>query len=176
MDREKQIKGALHDLGTINGSTYKDIGLKWGIPLSTLRERHKSITHSRTTAREQQQVLTHAQEQGVVHWITGLTKKGFPPTHKLLRARIEDIIKMFNPDASSLGKNYITRFLRRHKELGSAFANRRDKKRVIPHAKEVYRDFFTKVSSLGLVFLVVAYSLLVAENNPRTSHIASKHL
>ena len=85
------------------------------------------------------------QEEAIVKWIGALTTKGFPPIYSLLRARIEAIRKLENPKASPLGKNYLTRFINRHPELGAAISNRRDKKRAFRNPKPIYKDFFNKV-------------------------------
>jgi len=54
--------------------------------------------------------------------------------------------KLENPEAPPLGKNYITRFINRHLELGAAISNRRDKTRALRNARPIYEDFFAKVA------------------------------
>lgn len=90
--------------------------------------------------------LNLVQEQAIVKWIGSLTAKSFSSTYTLLRARIEAVRSADDPKARPLGKNYLTKFIKRHPELGAAFSNRRDRKRAIASCKEVYEDFFGKVA------------------------------
>lgn len=101
-------------------------------------------------------VLNKAQEDAVVRWVGALTTKSFPPVYPLLRARIEVVRKLENPEAPPLGKNYLTRFINRHLELGAAISNRRDKKRALRNARPIYEDFFAKVLFKSLVLRGVA--------------------
>jgi hypothetical protein len=153
MERETRIQNALKDLRDQKCSTIAEASNKWDVKYNTLWDRFKGITTTRLLA----------QEKAVVQWIIGLTKKGFPPTYTLLKNRVLDLIQRENPNAPPLGKNYAQAFIERHKELGVAFANRRDKKRVLPKAKEVYMDFFDKVSILKLMLGDIYLTYLVSK-------------
>lgn len=51
-----------------------------------------------------------------------------------------------NPEAPPLGRNYLTKFIKRYPELGAAISNRRDRKRAIINPRVAYEDFFSKVA------------------------------
>jgi hypothetical protein len=145
MDQESIIKKALKALSTKEFRTIASAARKYGVSYTTLHDRYQGCSTTRQRAQEPRMRLNIAQERAVVRWIGGLTAKGFPPTYTLLRARIKAIKHTENPDAPPLGKNYITKFIKRHPELGAAISNRRDKKRAIVSCKAVYQDFFNKV-------------------------------
>jgi len=90
--------------------------------------------------------LNKAQEDAIVRWVGALTIKSFPPVYPLLRARIEVVRKLENLEAPPLGKNYLTRFINRHPELGAAISNRRDKERALRNPRPLYEEFFYKVA------------------------------
>jgi hypothetical protein len=163
MERETRIQNALKDLRDQKCSTIAEASNKWDVKYNTLWDRFKGITTTRLLAQEPRMKISLSQEKAVVQWIIGLTKKGFPPTYTLLKNRVLDLIQRENPNAPPLGKNYAQAFIERHKELGVAFANRRDKKRVLPKAKEVYMDFFDKVSILKLMLGDIYLTYLVSK-------------
>jgi hypothetical protein len=90
--------------------------------------------------------LTPTEEMAIVEYIGRLTLRGFPPVYPLLTARIEAVRKERNPNARPLGKNYLTRFIKRHPELGAGYSTRKDKKRVLVNTREIYEAHFDEVS------------------------------
>ena len=124
MTKERTIIKALKALVTSKCPSIAAATRKYGISYNTLYDRYKRKATTRQYAQQPQIALSKAQEEAVVKWIGALTTKGFPPIYSLLRARIEAIRKLENPKASPLGKNYLTRFINRHPELGAAISNR----------------------------------------------------
>jgi hypothetical protein len=147
MDREKRIVRAINYYRNGICKTITEAANKWDIPRKTLSQRLDKHHVSRQEGQVNNMRLNPAQEKAVVRWIQNLTRKGWPPSYSYLRGRVWDLIKREYHEARPLGKNYCQGFLRRHKDLGAAFANRVDKKRVVKHARQVYQDHFTKVRS-----------------------------
>lgn len=143
---DSRIRKALKSLQTSEYPTVAATAREYGVPYQKLRRRYNHLSVSYNQAHEAQMVLNQAQEREIVRWIGVRTTKGFPPTYALLRARIEAIRRAEDPVAPPLGRNYITRFLKRHLELGAAISQRRNKKRAIVNSKVVYQDFFEKVA------------------------------
>ena len=145
MEREKRIQKALKAFGQQEKPNLTAAAMEFGVSLTTLHRRFHQTSTTRKAAHEHQMNLTMAQEAAVVSWIANLTAKGFPPNRSILQHRIQEVRLIFNPDASPLGKNYVSSFISRHPALGFGYASRRDKNRAIKGAKSVYEDFFNKV-------------------------------
>jgi len=137
MDEESLIKKALKALNTEECRAITYAAQKYGVAYNTLRARYRKETTTRLRAHESQMALNLAQERAVIQWIGGLTIKGFSPTYTLLHSRIEAVRYAENLEDPPLGKNYLTKLIKRHPELGVAFANRRDKKRVLANPRVV---------------------------------------
>lgn len=147
MASELDISKALEALETGECSTIAAAARLYEVSYYTLYERYRRNAVPRIYAHESQMALNKAQEEAVVRWIAALTTKSCPPIYPLLRAQIGVIQKLENPEAPPLGKNYLSRFIKRHAELGAAISNRRDKRRALRNPRPIYEDFFQKVAS-----------------------------
>jgi hypothetical protein len=73
---------------------------------------------SRAIAREPQQLLSNQQEQMLVRWILDLEVQGHPPSFTQVRDLVV-IIRGIPTEHSSIGQNWISRFIQRHPEIRS---------------------------------------------------------
>jgi hypothetical protein len=73
---------------------------------------------SRAIAREPQQLLPNQQEQILVRWILDLEAQGHPPSFTQVRDLVV-IIRGIPTEHSSIGQNWISRFIQRHPEIRS---------------------------------------------------------
>lgn len=155
MDTEKRIQLAIKDLKQKKYPTVTVAARVYGVQQSTLYRCYHHQTSDCTHAQESQMNLASSQERAVIKWIQSLTAKGFPPTYPLLWAWIESVQCAEDPAAPPLGKNYITKFITCHPNLGASFSERHDKERVFVGVQAVYQDFFHKVrlSNLWLMRL-----------------------
>jgi len=146
MEKEKRIKKALKALTSDPDATIASSAREFGIEYSTLYRRFHQTSIAQINAHPTQMVLTPTEETAIVEYIGRLTLRGFPPVYPLLTARIEAVRKERNPNARPLGKNYLTRFIKRHPELGAGYSTRKDKKRVLVNTREIYEAHFDEVS------------------------------
>jgi len=124
MATESSILKALKALKTHECPSIAVAARKYSIPYRTLYDCYRRKASRRYYAHTSQMALNKAQEDAVVRWVGALTTKSFPPVYPLLRARIEVVRKLENPEAPLLGKNYLTRFINRYLELRATISNR----------------------------------------------------
>jgi hypothetical protein len=89
---------------------YAQIARKYGVEPTTLARRHKGASTSLNTRFENQQAIHPQQEQVLLQYITGLTRKGLPPTRAMIRNFASQIAKR------ELGVNWVDRFVQQHPE------------------------------------------------------------
>ena len=89
----------------------------YGIPRSTLLGRLRgSVTREQANA--DQQALSKQQEVHLVTWATVQAKLGLPPTHLQIRQAAQRILQAAGSE-ETLGKNWITDFIRRNPSIKS---------------------------------------------------------
>jgi DDE superfamily endonuclease/Tc5 transposase DNA-binding domain len=126
---EVKIKEALQGIKDgIYKSAY-DASKQLNLNNKTLNNRLTKKTKSRVEAREGQQILSKAEEQALVRWVTQITRSGHPARHPTVREMAEALrmqrhckvdncteaadVKLDRP----LGQQWVNRFLKRHPEL-----------------------------------------------------------
>lgn len=113
---------------TDNGLSLTQAAQKWGIPKQTLSDRLKG----RKSVQEVQQPAQHLsqhQEERLEMWVLRQEALGYAPSHGQLRACAVSLLKEQGTSAPVLGKNWVTRFLRRHKELKTKLGRRQEASR-----------------------------------------------
>src|SRR6266496_4724977 len=150
-EREARVIKAL--AGIQNG-TYKSLGdaaKQLNVSRSTLCDRMNQ-TKSRAQARQDMQNLTPAEEKALVRWITQVARTGFPARHSTVREMAEAIrlrrvseINACNAELISyepLGKNWVSRFVKRHPQLGTARGRAIESSRIKETTPEKLRQWF----------------------------------
>jgi hypothetical protein len=88
----------------------------YNVPRSTLRRRVTGECKSRTEAAQERQLLSATQEDLLVDWILRQEQCG----HALTRSQVQDLALLVvrsSGVAEHLGKHWVKRFIKRHKEL-----------------------------------------------------------
>ncbi|KAL2168932.1 hypothetical protein VTG60DRAFT_6702 [Thermothelomyces hinnuleus] len=108
------------------GCSIRSISKEFGIPRATIQNRlhgHKT----RSTAAESQQTLSRAQEEQLTQWVLIQVALGVPPTHAQIREFAGRILQAQGASRTTVGKGWMTRFLRRNPVLRTQKAfDRRD--------------------------------------------------
>jgi hypothetical protein len=87
---------------------YTHIAAEYGVDRRTLARRHQGATVSRDTQAQNLQALHPQQEQELVRYIEGLTRRGLPPTRPMIRRFASDITK------KEIGRGWVDRFIQRY--------------------------------------------------------------
>jgi len=116
---------------------------KYGIAYSTLRGRLKG-RQARETGHQHRQVLSEYEERSVVRWCEKLDEWGHPARLAVVKGMAEAIVAR-RVKERELGKNWMSRFLRRHPGLATKLGTRLDRQRVLASDPVVLKDYFKKV-------------------------------
>jgi hypothetical protein len=136
-----RIELALADLASQSKPNYKATAKKYEIQRTTLARRYKGQTHSREAANsEYRQRLNHVQEETLIRHINKLTDRGIPPTSQMVKNIAEEIAGL------SVGKNWTSDFVRRHKErLKSLYLRNIDNLRTKAEYAPLFKQFYDLV-------------------------------
>jgi hypothetical protein len=116
---------------------------KYNVPYTTLRDRLAG-THSRQESHQNQQILLFDEEISIVKWIQQMDDWGFPPKISVVKEMAGHLAQT-RATGHKLGRNWLSRFLERHPEVASRFADRLDRARNSAGHPSTIRDYFHKV-------------------------------
>ena len=88
--------------------SYTTIAETYGVERVTLSRRHQQIQTSRAAKAVNQRKLNPQQERELVRYIEGLTKRGLPPTRRMIQNFASHVAK------NSVSDSWVTRFINRH--------------------------------------------------------------
>ena len=95
---------------------YTATAKQFGIDRTTLSRRHRGITVAKGFKSHPQAILSPEQKKGLTRYINELTRRGIPPTARMVARFAEEISK------KKPGKNWVARFVKSSKEeLASGF-------------------------------------------------------
>ena len=141
-EHEDDIKEGLRLLQSGEEKTLKGAARAAGVSYSTLRGRLRGAT-TRSKARQEQQLISPEQEKVLEEYCLKLDSWGFPLKVSYLRSYAKAFLN--NEKNSKLGDHWVTRFLKRHPDLKSAFIKRIDKQRRDGQDPAALKTFYTKV-------------------------------
>ena len=132
-------------LGAVQAGVSKHQAAKtYGIPRSTLQHRvHGGVT--RKQANSDQQALSKEQEDHLVTWATVQAKLGLPPTYLQIRQAAQRILQAAG-SKKTLGKNWITEFIRRNPSIKSVKGKHIEKARLEAVTPDKVKEFFEVLS------------------------------
>ena len=128
---EGRISLALHSLRTSQSKSLRAATKVYDVPYTTLNKRYYGI-YSRQETRHPACKLTQTEEEVLLQRILDLDEQGFP----LQQAVVRDIAAIILSNRSeqpplTLGKNWITSFIRRHPSLQTKYNRKYDYQRAI---------------------------------------------
>ena len=119
----------------------------------TLYQHLAGTTLPRAAAHEEQQRLTPPEEKAIVKWCFTQDDIGFPPRLDMVKdMAIHLESKRTTKPSLPLGKNWISRFLRRHPDLALKLSTRLERQRAYANDPVVLRDCFSKLGRLIRVY------------------------
>ena len=140
-EKESRIRNAIKTIREGSGISIREAAATYGLAYTTLRYRLiGGQTH--TISHQNQQLLTDLDEKAILRWISKLELWGFPPTIQHVKEAAKHL------SGSDVGKNWITRFLNRHPQLGSKFTTQIDKKRINASTPEVIKHHFRRLGAV----------------------------
>jgi hypothetical protein len=89
-------------------TSYRKIAAKYGVDRSTLSRRHQQSQRTKHTKDLSQRALNPQQEEELVVYIEGLTRKGLPPTREMIINFASQVAHR------QLSEAWVTRFINRH--------------------------------------------------------------
>ena len=123
-------------------------------PLSTVKHRVKG-RQTRVQSHQHQQLLTPAEEDELVRWITQLAAIGYAPSFTLVREMAEELrrlrVREINNDGMerisyrAIGKQWVNNFLARHPDLKSTVGRAIDTVRIKDVTKDALMKWFNDV-------------------------------
>jgi hypothetical protein len=105
------IEAALAFLGPYEpGKKYRyaTVAKRFDCSRPTLSKRHRGVQNSRKVQYEKLQLLQPEQEEFLVKYINGLTRRALPPSKEMIRNFAREI------SAKEVGKHWAERFIARH--------------------------------------------------------------
>ena len=114
----------------------------YDIPRSTLRDRIDGMA-SRRDSTPNSQKLTPKEEEAIVKYLLDLDSRGLPPRPQVVQ-EMADLL-LAKRDASPVGKNWTTNFIKRRTEIKTKFSRKYDYKRALCEDPEVIGHWFELV-------------------------------
>ena len=130
---------------TDNSFSQYCVAQKYGIPQQTISDR----LNGKTAMADQVQphrLLSKNQETKLVFWILRQESLGYAPSHTQIRACVEALMEQQNKK-QKIGRNWVTKFIRRHPEIKTKPGRRQEAKRFnsfTPKAVHWYFDIREK--------------------------------
>ena len=123
----------------------RSISREFGIPLATLQNRiHGTQTHS--TAAEPQQALSRVQEDHLAQWVLTQVALSVPPTHAQIREFASRVLQAQGASRTTVGKGWMTRFIRRNPVLLTQRARKIDSVRINGATDSVIRSWWPRLN------------------------------
>ena len=141
-----KIDNALQDLQDKRYKSIRQAARAHDIDKSSLAHRLRGRKPRALTFSSQQR-LTPAQEIVLVHWIEDLQHQILPSNHSTIRQIVIHILKE-NDDLKPLGKNWTTKFIKRHPQLATMHPQRIDISRLTTLDPSIITTFFTSFRDL----------------------------
>ena len=141
MVNERDIQLALADLESQEVPNYLATARKYDIQHTTLMRRHKHHTKSNAEATSTfRRLLTDEQEEVLVQRINHLSDRGMPPTPRIVKNLVEEMVKQ------PVGENWVLRFRERHKyRITSVYLRAIDQTRQVADNSMHFNHFYQNV-------------------------------
>jgi hypothetical protein len=112
-----------------------------GVPASTLRDRKNLERQNPKTAHFHQCLLSPTQEDTLVKWALFQDDMGIPLRQELLLGKAQAILHITSPSIK-IGRHWIERFIKRHKELQMRYSQRIDRQKAATQNPKILEKHF----------------------------------
>ena len=94
-------------------------------------------------------LLQDSEETALVQWILAMDKRGLPPRHSTVRSMANLLLqKRGDENSKTVGKNWISSFIKRHEELKSKFVRKFNYKRSLCEDRSIIQSWFQLVQEI----------------------------
>ncbi|KAJ6258217.1 DDE-domain-containing protein [Drechslerella dactyloides] len=142
-EKEEKVQAAIKAWKEGRAPSLNQAAVMRSVPSSTVRHRAAGRSpHTLLETQPKNQLLTAAQERALSKWIIDLWSHGFPARYDLLRSMASQL------GGCKIGKNWVTRFLKRHPELTTVRSRMLEDKRGKANDIEAIIEWFTLFNCL----------------------------
>jgi len=146
---EERLQAAIQAIKSGQESNVATACEAFDVKRRTLYRRLAGTTLPRVAAHEEQQRLTPSEEKAIVKWCFTQDDIGFPPRLDMVKdMAIHLEFKRTGEVPPPLGKNWISRFLRRHPDLALKLSSQLERQRAYANNPEILRDYFSKLGRI----------------------------
>lgn len=141
---EQDLQDAIAKYHRGRGSI-RSISREFGIPTTTLHHRIHG-TQTRSIGAEPLQILSRVQEDHLSQWVLTQVALGVPPTHAQIRAFASRVLQAQGATRTTVGKGWMTRFLRRNPILRTQRARKIDSVRINGATDSIIRSWWPRLN------------------------------
>ena len=152
--KESRLQMALDALKKGQFKSQRAASLAFDIPETTLRRRIRGVISSpQKTANCQK--LSDTEESTLLAWILHMNKRGLP-LHLPIARRLAQLLVSARLPSTTIGENWVNRYVKRHPELKSKYTRKYDYQRAKCEDKEatirsVYTWFVDHTITRGII-------------------------
>ena len=178
------VEAAVSDYNRGRFKSIRKCADAYGVAYSTLHGRLKGA-QPKTTAHQNEQLLTPESEILLVNWCLALERDGDAPTHQTVR-QMAGLISRLSGGVGIVGKHWVHRFLQRHPDIHTKQGKSIDPKRVKGiNVKSIFtwfQDLLVRIQSrfikskncwnmdeIGISFSVLGDQRVVGSTNTASS-------
>ncbi|OQE11280.1 hypothetical protein PENFLA_c074G06585, partial [Penicillium flavigenum] len=152
IEKEGRILLAIQAIQNKEISAIREAARRFQVPESTLRTRLRGITF-RAETRANGHKLTQIEEESLQKWILSMDSRGSAPRPSTVREMANLLLeKRGTTPVVSVGKNWVTEFVKRHPLLSSRFSKRYNYERAKCEDPKVIGEWFNLVQKTILQF------------------------
>ena len=134
------------------------IARSYDVPYTSLYDRLRGRT-PRREIRHPHHRLTPTEETALEQWILSMDERGLPPrvatVRRMANLLLTDRVQSSSNDSSSIGENWVRKFLQRHLNLESKYTRKYDHQRALCEDPEIIRNWFNLVRNVRAKYGIV---------------------
>jgi hypothetical protein len=139
---EGKIELAISDLKNGRIRSIREAARIYTVARTTLQDRMKGVPY-RQIIRANGHILTQSEEDSLVKWVLDLDRRGLPPRHSLVREMANYLL--LQSGKQPVGKNWITKLIKRRPEIDSKFARKYNYERAKCEDPKIIQEHFDRV-------------------------------
>ncbi|EKV12377.1 hypothetical protein PDIP_52670 [Penicillium digitatum Pd1] len=152
IEQEGRILLAIQAFKNQEISSIREVARRFNVPRSTLSTRLNGIQH-RAISRANSHKLTDTEEESLQKWMFSMDARGSAPRPSMVQEMANVLLshRGINP-SSTVGKNWVTNYIKRHPNLSSRFSRRYNYERAKCEDPKIIGEWFTLVQKTILQY------------------------
>ena len=152
IEQEGRILLAIQAIKKQEIPSIREVARRFNVPESTLRTRLRG-TKNRAETRANGYKLTEIEEGSLLKWILSMDSRGGAPRHSTVREMANLLLaSRGSTPVLSVGKNWVTEFVKRHSDLSSRFSRRYNYERAKCEDPKIISEWFSLVQKTILSY------------------------